>query len=55
MKLKEFIKELENISRSIENPDKAEVKMADYIPVVKPIFKDDTIFITDVSPKTFRD
>ena len=50
MKLKEFIKELQAISRSINNPDKVEVEMADCIPVVKPIFKDDTVFITDTSP-----
>ena len=55
MKLKEFIKELENISKSIDNPHKVEVEMADCIPVVKPIFKDGTVFITDINPETFRD
>lgn len=55
MKLKEFIKELEDMSRNIENPDKVEVKMADCIPVVKPIFKDDTVFITDISPEMFKE
>ena len=54
MKLKEFIKELENISKSIDNPDKVEVKMADCIPVVKPILQDGTVFITDIDPKTSK-
>ena len=51
MKLKEFIKELENISSQVENPDKIEVEMADCIPVVKPILKDHTVFITDMEPE----
>ena len=55
MKLKEFIKELENISRNIDNPDKVEVEMADYIPVVKPVYKDNTVFITDIDPKKSED
>ena len=55
MKLNEFIKELENISKNINSPDRVEVKMADCIPVVKPIFKDNTVFITDVNPGTFKD
>ena len=55
MKLKEFIKELENISRSISNPDHVNVEMADCIPVVKPILKDNTVFITDVDPETVTD
>ena len=54
MKLKEFIKELENISGSVNNPGEVEVKMADCIPVVKPIFKDNVVFITDINPKTLR-
>lgn len=48
MQLKAFIRELENISRKIGNADKVEVRMADYIPVVKPIFKDGIVFITDI-------
>ena len=48
MKLKEFIRELEDISKSIDNPDKVEVEMADCIPVVKPILKGNTVFITDI-------
>lgn len=48
MKLKTFIKELESIASNIENPDMAEVEMADCIPVVKPILKDGTVFITDI-------
>ncbi|MDP3772419.1 MAG: hypothetical protein Q8Q94_03535 [bacterium] len=55
MKLKEFIKELEGILRGIDNPDKVDVKMADFIPVVKPVFKDGTVFITDISPETSED
>jgi len=52
MKLNEFIKELENISRGVNGADKVEVEMADCIPVVKPIFKDGTVFITDIDPGT---
>ena len=52
MKLKEFIAELKNISRSIDNPDDVEVEMADCAPVVKPILKDDTVFITDIDSET---
>ena len=52
MKLKEFIKELENIASSINNPEGVEVTMADYIPVVKPIYKKNTVFITDIDPET---
>ncbi len=50
MKLKEFIKELKDISKNIDNPDDVEVEMADCIPVVKPILKDNTVFITDINP-----
>lgn len=50
MKLKEFIEELKNISRNIDNPEEVEVKMADCIPVVRPILKDNTVFITDIDP-----
>ena len=48
MKLNEFIKALESIARSVEESDKVAVEMADSIPVVKPIFKDGTVFITDI-------
>ena len=51
MKLKEFIKELESISKNIDNPSKVEVGMADCVPVVKPIFKEGTVFITDIDPE----
>ena len=54
MKLKKFIKELVDISKSVDDPDGVEVEMADCIPVVKPIFKDGTVFITDVSPETSK-
>lgn len=50
MKLKEFIKELEKISIGISNPDKIDVEMADCIPVVKPVLKENTVFITDIDP-----
>ena len=55
MKLKEFIGELENISKSVDNPDKVMVGMADCIPVVKPILKDGTVFITDIDPEATED
>jgi len=55
MKLKEFIKELENISRSVDSSDEVGIKMADCIPVVKPILKDNTVFITDINPETFEE
>lgn len=50
MKLKEFIKELERISHQVDNPDKVEVQMADCIPVVGPILKEGTVYITDTDP-----
>lgn len=52
MKLKEFINELESISKNIDNPDEVEVEMADCIPVVKPLLKENTVFITDIDPET---
>ena len=52
MKLREFIKELENISNRFDNPDKAEVEMADCIPVVKPFYKGNIVYITDIQPET---
>ncbi|MCS6956751.1 MAG: hypothetical protein NZM02_02815 [Patescibacteria group bacterium] len=51
MKLKEFIKELKKIERKVIKPERINVQMADCIPVVKPIFKNNTVFITDVSPR----
>ena len=48
MKLKQFISALENILKNVDNPEIIEVKMADCIPVVKPILKDGTVFITDI-------
>jgi len=48
MKLKEFIKELEKIARKVDDSKEIEVKMADCIPVVKPVFKENTVFITDI-------
>ena len=52
MKLTKFITELKNISNKIDNPDTVEVEMADCVPVVKPIFKDGTVFITDIDSET---
>lgn len=52
MKLKEFIKELKRISHQVDNSDKVEVQMADCIPVVRPIFKEGTVYITDIDPNT---
>lgn len=49
MKLKKFIKELEKIARKVNNPKEIEVRMADCIPVVKPILKENTVFITDIA------
>jgi len=48
MKLTEFITELQIISKHVSKPDETEVEMADCIPIVKPIFKNDTVFITDI-------
>ena len=50
MKLKAFIKELKNIATNVDNPDKVEVEMADCVPVVRPILKEGTVFITDIDP-----
>lgn len=48
MKLKQFIQELEKISKQLDNNiDDVDVLMADYIPVVKPVLKDNIVFITD--------
>ena len=48
MKLTQFVKELEKILENIDNPELVEVKMADCIPVVSPVLKEDTVFITDL-------
>jgi len=47
MKLKNFIKELIKISKNNKNSNEAEVLMADNILVVKPIFKNNKVYITD--------
>lgn len=51
MNLPKFIKELEKISKSVKYPESVEVQMADTIPVVKPILKEGTVFITDIAEK----
>ena len=48
MKLKQFISALENILENVGDPEVVEVKMADCIPVVNPVLKNNTIFITDI-------
>lgn len=48
MKLDLFINTLEDIAKSIDHPEKVNVEMADCVPVVNPIFKDGTVYITDV-------
>lgn len=48
MRLKEFIAELNHILKQVNNPDEVEVQMADCIPVVKPILKKGTVYITDI-------
>lgn len=55
MKLKQFIKALENISKNVDNPEKVEVQMADCVPVVRPILKEGTVFITDIAPEMSED
>lgn len=55
MKLANFIKELQKISKSMKRTDKIEVQMADTIPVVKPIFQDGVVYITDVDPDASED
>lgn len=47
MKLKQLIKALESILKNVDNPETVEVTMADCIPIVAPILKDNTVFITD--------
>lgn len=48
MKLQQFIEALENIAKNVDNPKAIDVRMADYIPVVNPVLKDNTVFITDI-------
>jgi len=39
MNLKDFIKELQQMTEGVNRPEKVGVQMADTIPVVRPIFK----------------
>lgn len=48
MKLKQFISALQNILEKVDNPEIIEVKMADCIPVVNPVLKGNTVFVTDI-------
>jgi len=48
MELIEFIEALKDISKVADNPNIIEVRMADYAPVVKPIYKSNIVFITDI-------
>ena len=50
MNLSKFIKELENIRKQTDKPDQIEVRMADFISVVRPILKENNVFITDIDP-----
>ncbi|OGZ67186.1 MAG: hypothetical protein A3D35_03635 [Candidatus Staskawiczbacteria bacterium RIFCSPHIGHO2_02_FULL_34_9] len=52
MKLKDFIKELVKIEKISDDSSSINVKMADNIPVVKPIFnqREKVVYITDVDP-----
>lgn len=47
MKLKKLIEELNNIAKISNNSDSIEVQLADCAPIVKPIFKDGIVYITD--------
>ena len=55
MKLRQFIVALEKRSEIVDNPDTVEVTMADGIPVVNPVLKDNTIYITDIEENTVDD
>ena len=48
MKLIQFIQELEDIAKNIDIPNSVEVEMADCIPVVRPVYKNNTVYITDI-------
>jgi hypothetical protein len=48
MKLCTLIKELKKIRGESNNPNIIEVKMADNIPIVRPIFKKGIVYITDI-------
>jgi len=50
MNLSKFIKELENIRKQTDKPDQIEVRMAGFISVVRPILKENNVFITDIDP-----
>lgn len=49
MNLKNFIAELNRISKKVADSDNVGVVMADNIPVVEPIIIDNKIFITDIN------
>lgn len=48
MKIKELIDDLNEITKTISDPDSIEVEFADCLPITKPILKDRVIYITDV-------
>ncbi len=48
MKLREFVNELEIILKQGNGSEEFEVRMADYIPVVKPKCIDGVVYVTDV-------
>jgi len=47
MNLSKFIAELTAITMQVENPKNISVEMADCIPVVSPVLKNGTVYITD--------
>ena len=55
MKLIQFIQELEYVAKNIDRPDRVEVEMADCIPVVRPVYKNNTVYITDVLQRRSKD
>lgn len=52
MNLKEFIQKLESISLQCSDPEMVEVKMADGVPIVNPVFdkEGESVCITDIDP-----
>lgn len=52
MKLNKFIDELKKISKESDKTDCIEVKMADNIPVVRPVLKNGVVYITDIDKES---
>ena len=47
MKLSDFIEELQKIAKKSGDPNAVDVRMADYLPVMRPKYKEGDVFITD--------